>query len=148
METLSLEQLQSLASDLARRTVPSNDAATGVTLSGALGAGKTTFAQAFAKALGVEEDVTSPTFVIERIYRLNGQRFDRLIHIDAYRLSGAHELEALGWRELAADPRNLILVEWPEKVTELIPEEAIRVRFDIAGEKRTISINGEKSAKG
>ncbi len=129
--------------------------ATFLALSGDLGAGKTTFVQAMAKALGVEESVTSPTFVLEKIYPIrdtsssNGagalsQGFKKLIHIDAYRLKGAHELEVLGWKELLADSGNLIVLEWPERVEELIPEDAIRIRFDIHGDERTISINGEE----
>ncbi len=102
-----------------------------VALSGDLGAGKTTFVQHIAKALGVEETVASPTFVIEKIYALAGQTFDRLVHIDAYRLDGAHELEKLGWQELLADPGNLILIEWPERVEAIIPADAIRLVLGI-----------------
>jgi tRNA threonylcarbamoyladenosine biosynthesis protein TsaE len=119
-----------------------------VALSGELGAGKTTFVQGAAKALGVDESVTSPTFVLEKIYELTGSPgaggFSHLIHIDAYRLKGAHELEVLGWKELIAEPGNLILLEWPERVAELIPANARDIRFDIEGEGRIITINGEE----
>lgn len=98
-----------------------------IALSGDLGAGKTTFTQEVAKVLGVEEHVVSPTFVIQKIYALKEQKFDRLIHIDAYRLESARELEHLGWHDLCADPGNLILIEWPERVTELIPADAVRI---------------------
>ena len=109
-------------------------------LSGELGAGKTTFAQAVAKALGVEETVNSPTFVIEKIYQLRGQSWERLVHIDAYRLKGAAELYALGWDELIADPRNLIVIEWPENVESAIPKDAHRITIEIGdGEARTIT---------
>ncbi len=121
--------------------------ATVIALSGELGAGKTTFAQAIAKALGVEEAVTSPTFVIEKIYALQGQKFQQLIHIDAYRLKGAHELEVLGWKGLCADPGNLILLEWPERVEGLIPRDAIRIRFDIVDEGRIITIAASEDSK-
>ena len=115
-----------------------------VALSGDLGAGKTTFAQGVAQALGVQETVTSPTFVIEKIYKLENAKWQRLIHIDAYRLKGAHELEVLGWKELVADTGNLILIEWPERVAEAIPEGATRISFEINGEERILSLNGEK----
>lgn len=121
--------------------------ATVVTLSGGLGAGKTTFAQGVARALGVEEAVTSPTFVLEKIYRLDGQVFDRLVHIDAYRLGGAQDLTPLGWQELVTDPGNLIILEWPEQVPGAIPESAIRLRFEIAGEGRIITDDGEESTE-
>ena len=109
-------------------------------LSGELGAGKTTFAQAVAKALGVEETVNSPTFVIEKIYQVRGQSWERLVHVDAYRLKGAAELYALGWDELIADPRNLIVIEWPENVESAIPKDAHRITIEISdSEARTIT---------
>ena len=119
---------------------PRPKGATVITLSGELGAGKTTFAQGIARALGVEEVVTSPTFVIEKIYQLENQKWQRLIHIDAYRLKGAHELEVLGWDELVADPGNLIVLEWPENVAELIADSTTRIRFDIGKKGRIISM--------
>ena len=124
-----------LVDSLAKHTL-----ATVVTLSGDLGAGKTTFAQGIAKALGVEEAVTSPTFVIEKVYALADQKWLRLVHIDAYRLKGVHELEVLGWKELIADPGNLIVIEWPERVPGAIPGHATKIHFEIEGDGRNISI--------
>lgn len=146
MQELDLEELKEYAALYARQLSPKLGAATVVTLSGDLGAGKTTFAQAFARALGVEEVVTSPTFIIEKIYQLQDQKFTRLIHIDSYRLESPHELDALGFAGLLRDPGNLMLIEWPEKAGSLIPEHAVKIRFDIAGEKRTISIDGEEKS--
>ncbi len=111
--------------------------ATVIALQGDLGAGKTTFAQGFGKILGVEENMPSPTFVIMRSYEVDpstssGQawhRFKKLIHIDAYRLEHEAELLHLGWEALLADPTNIILVEWPEKVVGLIPKEAKTLHF-------------------
>src|ERR1700679_1259702 len=127
VHTIELEDFISEATRFAQSLSPRADTATVVTLSGDLGTGKTTFTQAVAKALGVGEDVTSPTFVIEKIYQLKGQKFDRLIHIDAYRLENEHELKVLGFEELLEDPKNLILLEWPERVAELIPADATRI---------------------
>jgi tRNA threonylcarbamoyladenosine biosynthesis protein TsaE len=138
---------QEAAARFVRSLKPRGDMADSITLSGELGAGKTTFAQGIAKALGVEETVTSPTFVLEKIYKLENQKWQRLVHIDAYRLKSAHELEVLGWKELLADAGNLIVLEWPERVAEAIPSDAIRIRFDIQGDERIISINGEESGK-
>lgn len=98
-------------------------------LTGALGAGKTTFTKAFAEACGVPGSVTSPTFVIEKRYALTNKSFDLLVHIDAYRLESANELEVLGFRKLLTDSSNLILLEWPEKVAEIIPQTARWIRF-------------------
>ena len=114
-------------------------AATIITLSGGLGAGKTTFTQGVARALGVTETVASPTFVIEKIYELKNQLFQRLIHIDTYRLKSQAELVTIGWEEIIADPDNLILLEWPEAVPGAIPESATAIRFDIEGEGRIIT---------
>jgi tRNA threonylcarbamoyl adenosine modification protein YjeE len=102
--------------------------ATLVGLSGHLGAGKTAFVKAVAKELGVKEEVTSPTFVLMKLYDTKSKEFPRLVHIDAYRLERAEELGALNWEELMADKNNLILVEWPENVGIIAPQ---RLHFEI-----------------
>ncbi len=94
-----------------------------VGLYGNLGAGKTALVQAIAKELGVEEFVTSPTFVIEKIYETTHPHFIRLIHIDAYRLEKASELQNLNFESLVENSRNLIFIEWPENVKEILPED-------------------------
>ncbi len=125
----SLEQLASLAQAFVTTVaaLPSATHATVVTLSGDLGAGKTSFTQALAAALGVSEQVTSPTFVIEKIYHIISAPFTGLIHIDAYRLGSFQELVSLGWAELIATPHRLVVIEWPERVVECIPDTAIAV---------------------
>lgn len=107
--------------------------ATLVTLSGELGAGKTAFTKAVAKALGVEDMVTSPTFVLEKIYLLGGEtaKFKRLVHIDAYRLEKGSDLSALGFDELMQDAQNLILLEWPEKVSDALPAPAASITLTV-----------------
>jgi tRNA threonylcarbamoyladenosine biosynthesis protein TsaE len=115
--------------------------ATIVALEGDLGAGKTAFTKIIAKLLGVEEQVSSPTFVIEKVYALQNQIFTYLIHIDAYRLENPQELETLGWQKIIADPGNLILIEWPEKAGHLIPSQARRIKFTFIDEQtRTIEV--------
>jgi tRNA threonylcarbamoyladenosine biosynthesis protein TsaE len=146
IHTHSAEELQEAARDFVTHLSP-RDSAMVVTLSGDLGAGKTTFVQGVARALGITETVSSPTFVLEKMYALENQVFRRLVHIDAYRLNGTHELEVLGWWELLADSGNLIILEWPEKVAAGIPENAINLRFDFEGEGRIItSTYGEKES--
>ncbi len=120
-------ELEAKAARFARGLVPNKESATFVTLSGSLGAGKTAFTQAVARALGVEEIVTSPTFVLEKIYLLKDQLFKRLIHIDAYRLEKGADLASLGFDELMQDAGNLILLEWPEKVASALPKSAVRI---------------------
>lgn len=100
-----------------------------VALSGDLGAGKTTFVQNIAKELKAEGRVISPTFIIERIHSLNHERWERMIHIDAYRLNSDTEMEALKWNDLIKDSKNIIFIEWPEKVALSIPKNAYKITF-------------------
>ncbi|MBI4068185.1 tRNA (adenosine(37)-N6)-threonylcarbamoyltransferase complex ATPase subunit type 1 TsaE [Candidatus Kaiserbacteria bacterium] len=122
------------AADFVRRLVP-GEAAIVVGLQGDLGAGKTTFFQGVAQALGVREHTTSPTFVIQKSYKLSGQPFHNLIHIDAYRLKEAHELEVLGWHDIVKDPHNLIFIEWPERVSGILPKNAVILKFRFIDEQ-------------
>lgn len=151
MHTHSAEELRAFAAHFIQELAPSAVGATIVALSGDLGAGKTCFTQGAAAALGVAEQVASPTFVIEKIYPLAGQEWKRLIHIDAYRLKSAQELSVVHWDELLTDSGNLILIEWPEQVPGAIPTGAIRIHFAIEGDGRIITIdgqeNGEKNSK-
>jgi tRNA threonylcarbamoyladenosine biosynthesis protein TsaE len=106
-----------------------------IALSGDLGSGKTAFVKELAGLLGVRKDeVTSPTFVIEKIYKISHSHFSHLIHIDAYRLDSADELQNLGWSEITSDPKNLICVEWPERVSKIIPKDAVKINFEFVDE--------------
>lgn len=118
----SPEETQEIANNFVLTLSPKSDTATVVGLYGNLGAGKTAFTKCVAKVLEVDDSITSPTFVIEKIYELKNKNFTHLIHIDAYRLEKSEELLHLGWKEIIADPRNLILIEWPENVAEIMPE--------------------------
>ena len=110
--------------------------ATILLLSGDLGSGKTTFTQGLARSLGVTKTVTSPTFIIEKIYKLeNDPNFDHLIHIDAYRLEGKSEAELLNLKNIFADPRSLIAIEWPENLGLDMPKEGILLNFKFLNEK-------------
>jgi len=109
-----------------------------VALYGTLGAGKTVFVKGLAKGLGINDNVTSPTFAIVHSYegRLP------LLHFDMYRLSGPDELIDIGWDDYL-DGKNVLAVEWSENVAELIPKDAIRVTITAAGENsRSISVEG------
>lgn len=111
-----------------------------VGLHGDLGSGKTTFSQSVAEALGVEQRVTSPTFVIEKIYETTDDVFKKFIHIDAYRLEGGKELNALDFEQICADSHNLIFIEWPEKVADILPENMFNMYFEFIDEQtRSIS---------
>lgn len=140
-EIKTLVELEEEAGRFVETLAPKEEGATLVTLSGELGAGKTAFTKAVAHALGVEEVVTSPTFVLEKIYLLpDGKKFRRLIHLDAYRLESGIDLAPLGFDELLTEPGNLILLEWPERVEVALPAPATRISFAAnADGSRTIS---------
>ena len=104
-------------------------------LSGDLGSGKTAFTKAVAAALGITEIVTSPTYVIEKIYSGGPTSgWARLIHIDAYRLESERELQVLDFEVLVNDPNNLILIEWPENVEEIMPKGALAIKCEHVSE--------------
>lgn len=102
-----------------------------VCLWGDLGSGKTTFTQGMAKKLGVREVINSPTFLIMKKYPLAGDYKGRnLYHFDMYRIQGKEDLWDLGWNEILAEEKNLVVVEWPEKIKEILPEERIDINFN------------------
>jgi tRNA threonylcarbamoyladenosine biosynthesis protein TsaE len=112
-----------------------NNKAVTVGFFGDLGSGKTTFTQFVGKLLGVKEVMTSPTFVIEKIYNLDGQfGFEKLIHIDAYRLESGRELLSLNFEETLKDSKNIILIEWPERVEDVLPTDMIKTNFKFVSE--------------
>ena len=109
-----------------------------ISLRGTLGAGKTVFAKGFAKALGIEEAIVSPTFTLIQEYegRLN------LYHMDLYRLSGEDEFEAMGAEDyLYSD--GVTLIEWSEKIESMLPDNTIYIQININEDlSRTIEIEG------
>lgn len=130
-----MEDTDNIACDFIEKEFVKNDnGAVIVGLYGDLGSGKTAFTQAMAKCLGVKETVTSPTFVIEKIYKLKNKNFDHLIHIDAYRLKSGDELLRLDWEEIAKNPKNIIVIEWPEKVAEILPDNIKKIYFTFVNE--------------
>ena len=120
----------------------SNGEAIVLALHGELGAGKTTFMQILAKELGVVETVTSPTFVVMKNYSLEESVWERLVHIDAYRIEDTDEMRPLGFVELLQEPKNLICIEWAEKIADLLPPSTLHLHFTITGETRKVTING------
>ena len=130
----SLDELNAFARSFIAGLKPRKEEAVVVGLQGDLGSGKTSFTQAVAHALGVTEHVTSPTFVIEKIYKLKQQAFLHLIHIDAYRLEDSHELVALGWEDLIREPSNLVFVEWADRIKDILPNTAVKLSFTYINE--------------
>lgn len=118
------------------------DHASVIALRGDLGAGKTQFAKGAARSLGIERTVTSPTFLIMRSYEASKGSWKRLFHLDCYRIEDPQELRALGWDEIVANPENLVLVEWAERVSAILPEGTVWVQMDITSPtERAITVH-------
>ncbi|MBR3223326.1 MAG: tRNA (adenosine(37)-N6)-threonylcarbamoyltransferase complex ATPase subunit type 1 TsaE [Kiritimatiellae bacterium] len=121
-EVGSVEETWSLARRLAAELKPGDV----VCLEGDLGAGKTTFVQGLAAALGVAGRVTSPTFCL--VQEHGSADGCLLVHMDLYRLASEDDVLAIGWEDFLA--RGAILaVEWPERAGSLVPEDAVHVSF-------------------
>lgn len=114
-----------------------------ITLTGDLGAGKTTFTQQLAAHLGITETVVSPTFVVMKSYDIPDHTdYNQLVHIDAYRFEDESEAGPLRLLELFQQPRTLICLEWPDRVTGILPEEKVAVTIEIKeGETRKVTVS-------
>lgn len=117
-----------------------------ILLKGNLGAGKTSFSQAVLGYVGAEGPFTSPTFVIMKDYKVDFEnrreaRFKKIYHLDCYRIDESG-LDDLGWQDVISDKKNLVLVEWPEKISKSLPKKYIQINFDVLNQdKRKININ-------
>jgi tRNA threonylcarbamoyladenosine biosynthesis protein TsaE len=130
--TKSPEETEKVAEDFLNSLVTRGvgDHAAVVVLYGDLGAGKTAFTKGIGKALHVSEEITSPTFVIQKNYALSGNPvFSELVHIDAYRLANANEMKKLGWDATLGDPKKLVIVEWAQNIKDIIPQNISKVYF-------------------
>jgi len=110
-------------------------------LTGELGSGKTTFVQGFFRGLGLKR-AASPTFIIFRRFAIRHLPFANAYHVDAYRIKKPKELSALGFKEILDDPKNIVLIEWAEKIRRILPEDAHRLKFEHGGRgnERKISL--------
>jgi tRNA threonylcarbamoyladenosine biosynthesis protein TsaE len=140
----NVQDTQSIAATLAhsvRDRMP-GAGATVIALRGDLGAGKTTFTQGFAHALGIVQRPKSPTFLLAKQYAVPGTPFS-MWHLDCYRLKNHADLATIDLHSIFHDPNNIILVEWPENVGDGLPRDRIEVHFEHAGnDKRSITISG------
>lgn len=128
-----LEDILRVAADFVNGISPQARAIV-VGFRGDLGAGKTTFTKAIAAKLGVTDTITSPTFVIMKHYETKHSDFTHITHIDAYRLDKGTDLEPLKFDELLNDPHRLIIIEWPEKVADALPEYTHYIDFTVVDE--------------
>lgn len=109
--------------------------ATVIALHGDLGAGKTTFVQTSGHLLGVEENITSPTFVVMKKYDID-KTWRKFIHIDAYRVESIDELLVLNLEEELLKPENIFFIEWAERVGKILPANTIQLSFSLVGGQR------------
>ncbi len=98
-------------------------------LVGNLGAGKTVFVKGLAKALGIEDNITSPTFVLMKIYQTKHAKIKRLVHVDCYRLEKVDDLEEIGLADYLHDPENIVVIEWADRVANL-PKNTINITIE------------------
>jgi len=130
--TKSPRETSQLAKILAKEIIKSKSKVKGVLifgLVGELGAGKTTFIQAFARGMGIKGHLTSPSFVLMKKYK-------NLYHIDCYRIKNANDVLDLDFKEIISTPKNIVLIEWAEKIKKILPKGTIWIKFKILGENK------------
>lgn len=111
-----------------------------VLLHGDLGAGKTTLTKGMATYFDIQ-DVTSPTFGLMHVYQLNHKSVKQLVHIDCYRLESEQELIDIGVEDYLGDENTVCIIEWPEKIPDLLSKyktRAIKLSFGESEDERTI----------
>lgn len=144
-----LEEYNRITEEILSELKVSDVGATVIALHGNLGAGKTTLTQNICKQLGVIEMVSSPTFVIQKEYDIfsenhgfeNLNKIKRIIHIDTYRLENPHDLLALEFEVELKKTENLIIIEWPEKIENILPQDTTHIYIDyLDKDRRSITI--------
>lgn len=123
---MTIEETQNYAENLAASAGPDRRV---FALVGDLGAGKTTFSRFFLRALGVTEPVTSPTFVIMKNYSVAHPHFARACHVDCYRLKNPEEMSGLGFAQILADEKTVVLIEWADRIAGALPPDAVWIDF-------------------
>jgi len=111
------------------QTANNNKSALVLALQGDLGAGKTTFVQGLAKGLGIKNRIASPSFLIMKNWTITSKYFNNFYHLDCYRLSGVKDLNVLGIKDILADKKNMVAIEWAEKVKSILPKQSIWLEF-------------------
>jgi len=113
-----------------------------IALNGPLGSGKTCLAKGIAGGLGINENVTSPTYTIISEYQSGEQGSPTLYHIDAYRLNNDRDFEDIGGPEIIASA-GISVIEWSGRIPKSLPENTITIDLEITGaSSRLIKIHG------
>ncbi|MFZ5933135.1 MAG: tRNA (adenosine(37)-N6)-threonylcarbamoyltransferase complex ATPase subunit type 1 TsaE [Patescibacteria group bacterium] len=109
-------------------------------LTGELGSGKTTFVQGLAEGLGIKGRIISPTFILMRKYQIPDTKYQIhfFYHIDLYRLEEnlEQEIKNLGVFDILGERGNIAVIEWAEKIKDLIPESATWIKFESLGQNK------------
>ena len=129
----NLEQLNSVSEQIIEHTSPHKNFA----FYGEMGVGKTTLIKSLSLHLGVTDVVSSPTFSIVNEYPIN--EGDKIYHFDFDRIEDEQEAYDMGYEEYFFSPAYCF-IEWPEKITNLIEEDMVRIRMSIEGTKRKIEV--------
>lgn len=98
-------------------------------LIGNLGAGKTIFAKGLARGLGIKKSLTSPTFVLMKVYQVKYKSIKQLVHIDAYRIKSASNLKAIGAEEYFNQPDTIAVIEWADKIKSILPKKTKLIKI-------------------
>lgn len=132
--TNNFKETQQIGKEFGKQLLPGDC----VLLYGNLGAGKTTFVQGLAQGLGITRRIISPTFVILRSYEVSQNMF---YHVDLYRLETAKDTESIGLFDILKIQKNIVAIEWPEKLGNSLPKKRWEVRCEyVDDEKRSITI--------
>lgn len=116
-------------------------------LKGNLGAGKTTFVQALAKELGIKNKILSPTFVIMRRFQVSDFRFQHFYHFDCYRIKKLKEILDLEFKKIISNPKNIVIIEWADKIKKILPKNTILIKFSFIDEKTRKVIISKKGVR-
>lgn len=102
-------------------------------LRGNLGAGKTTLVKGIAEGLGIKQTIISPTFLLMRVYGVTGNKkgIDTFVHIDCYRLKDHKDIVAIGADEYLGRPGTVVTIEWPEKITKILPRQTKKINLKL-----------------
>lgn len=134
--SFSSNQTKRIAKFLASRLLKGGSRKNALVLAliGDLGSGKTTFIQGFSRAMGVKKRITSPTFVITKSYKLKTESYQRIYHLDCYRIKKPKEILDLEFKKIISNPQNIVLIEWADRIKKLLPKNTICLKFS-HGEK-------------
>ena len=117
-----------------------------IALIGELGTGKTVFIKGLARALGIKKTITSPTFVLMKVYPLMKFNLKTFCHLDAYRIKNSRELVDIGALEYFGAKNTISVIEWADKVKKILPKNRVEIKLKFAKKEneRTIDINSKK----